>query len=87
MQNNITGFTVTTKVCDDLFLISKVVEEREMLSICTGGVTVILHVSLFPFGIVAIMSAFPGLIPVTSPFPSTVAILSSLLVHVTSISV
>ena len=42
---------------------------------------------LFPSVVVAVIVTVPGLMPVTTPFSSTVAIVGSLLVHVTVFTV
>ena len=49
--------------------------------------TVTLHFAVFPLFVVTVIVAVPSLIPFTVPFESTVAILLSLLFHVTVLSV
>ena len=81
------GLIVSFNVSEVLFLISRFCGAISIDVICTGSVTVILHVAFCPFAAFAVIVAVPFEIPSTKPLVSTLATPALSLLNVTNWSV
>ena len=81
------GLIVSFNVSEFLFLISRFCGAISIDVICTGSVTVILHVAFCPFAAFAVIVAVPFETPSTKPLASTLATPALSLLNVTDWSV